>query len=374
MRLIQLMLIFISVSLFARSNYCIQVTTIYDFNKYDIPRDIKNILDNFDKARIDKRNGRLVLRVGDYREYNDGIDDLDRIQEIYYDAYLRKCDYIKSKVIYEKKSYKNVSLSDGYKMDGDYSSSYNKDDDDILYSEYDSLDSSHNTRKKESSHRRRDTKPHRESSVVQYSGQDRENYDLYRECQKCFAPIQEDYTPRKHQSRGKNRREIYNDDTDFDDADSYDYNEHIRDKEPREENQKEDGGFLSFLKKPKDVYSKEVEQEKKKKEGFFNYLRENKYEDDDIQEEQHKKKDEDSGFFGYIKKVKNKISSDDEYDKEIDSHSNDENGYDMYDDDVEKPHKQERRRPRFYNDDSQEDSRYATPNRNYKSRNEEDDY
>ncbi|MEA3228480.1 MAG: hypothetical protein U9P38_05330, partial [Campylobacterota bacterium] len=103
-----LMLSLLSSSLVADSKFCIQVTQADDFNKNNIKPAVARILKKFDKARIDMRSGRLVLRVGNYNRYAHALKDLKDIQESYFDAYIRRCDYIRSKVIYPKSSKRDI--------------------------------------------------------------------------------------------------------------------------------------------------------------------------------------------------------------------------------------------------------------------------
>ena len=96
------LLSFISNTLFADSKFCIQVTNANNFNPNHMKPAVSRILNNFEKARIDKRGGKLVLRVGNYNRYSYALKDLKDIQKMYSDAYIRRCDYRVSSVIYSK--------------------------------------------------------------------------------------------------------------------------------------------------------------------------------------------------------------------------------------------------------------------------------
>lgn len=336
MKIVWIALVFsvISSNVFARSHYCIQVTTLYNFDKYRIPRDIKSILNHYDKARVDKKNGRLVLRVGDYNEYEDAEDDLMKIQDTFYDAYIRKCDYRSSDVVYAKNSGRDISMSDGYQMQSSYALERLRDGDEDRYED------------ESVSHVRKN---------IRYKGQDRENYDLYMECQKCFIPIEESST--HHTSSSSRRKKSYEShsrshstepDDGFDGYDDYPMSDevdgmkhktidkardHYNSSKKHSEEDEESGGFLDFLKKPQYKHTKYPEEEMKKQEdkaGFFDYLKHNKYEDDDTSS-QHKNVKEESkskshNFFGYFKGDDSKDEYADEYDKEISG----DNVYDMY--------------------------------------------
>ena len=90
-------------SLFAKSNYCIQVAEIYRFDENNIAPYIQRVIDNFDKARIDKRGKHLILRVGDYKKYSSALKDLKKVKSHRFrDAFIRRCDYIESKIVYPK--------------------------------------------------------------------------------------------------------------------------------------------------------------------------------------------------------------------------------------------------------------------------------
>ena len=106
---IALLLFFIFNPLSANSKFCIQVTAAHGFTPNNMKPAVARILNNFDKARIDKRGGDLVLRVGDYSKYSYALKDLKDIQKMYSDAYIRRCNYIPSEAIYPK-NLKQTSL------------------------------------------------------------------------------------------------------------------------------------------------------------------------------------------------------------------------------------------------------------------------
>ncbi len=97
---------FLSNALLAGSKFCIQVTAAHNFTPNNMKPAVARILNHYDKARIDKRTGGLVLRVGNYDKYSYALKDLKDIQKMYSDAYIRRCNYIVSEIIYPKTDYK----------------------------------------------------------------------------------------------------------------------------------------------------------------------------------------------------------------------------------------------------------------------------
>lgn len=91
-------LLFISISAWA--NYCIQVVTLYNFKLSNAPENVMHILATYPDARIERRSSYEVLRVGDFASYSEAKTDLGTIRTGFSDAYIRKCDYDRSQVVY----------------------------------------------------------------------------------------------------------------------------------------------------------------------------------------------------------------------------------------------------------------------------------
>ncbi len=98
MKHIFFILFFSSIPAFA--NYCIQAVTLDRFNPNNISSRLSNILENFENARVEERGSYLVLRVGDFNSYSQALRDIGNVKRYYSDAYIRKCDFDLSRVIY----------------------------------------------------------------------------------------------------------------------------------------------------------------------------------------------------------------------------------------------------------------------------------
>jgi hypothetical protein len=55
---------------------------------------------SFNNVRVEKRGNYLVFRIGDYRSYNQAKYDLQEINHITKNAYIRKCDFLQDSAIY----------------------------------------------------------------------------------------------------------------------------------------------------------------------------------------------------------------------------------------------------------------------------------
>ncbi|SFV75673.1 hypothetical protein MNB_SM-3-1109 [hydrothermal vent metagenome] len=363
---ILILLLLMIVSVYARSNYCIQVTTLYDFDRHNLSSSVLNILRNFDKARIDRRGSKFVLRVGDYRSVHDADADLERIQDTYYDAYVRRCDYDPSRVVYA------INMPREYGDRGEEDSQY--DDGSYRDSGYDNYD--------DNSINNND---HKELKEIRYRGQDRSNYDLYQQCRRCFAPMELEASDNHPYTREVNRprkkaQDLYEDNGVYDDEVNYDdtpVKRHIV-KKAREaediaddnDDDKNGGGFFDFLKKPQYRKAHKKAQEEYDSESgdedkahFFDYLKKNKYEDDEYHDTKQKKQhqEDDDGFFGLFKEKKKPKNEDME----------DDYGDDLYEDTPPKKHIRPKRK-RSYDeyDDTQEEYH---PRKKRRRKPEEDD-
>ena len=160
----------------AQANYCVQVVTLDRFNPNRMKPRVKEVLRSFEDARIERRGSYLVLRVGDYPHYSEALRDIDKIQAIYNDAYIRKCDLDPQTIIYPNISQPAKSRAVGYKTSREELPRYQ-------------------SRRKESAPRYADTmtqKYRQPKPTAAYSDA------LWSDCQKCFAPIyleEEEETP-----------------------------------------------------------------------------------------------------------------------------------------------------------------------------------
>ncbi len=156
MKRIFYLLFLFSVPLLA--NYCIQAVTLDRFNPDRMSTRLSSVLGNFEDARVEERGSYLVLRVGDFNSYSQALSNIKSIKEYYSDAYIRKCDFDTSRVLYP-----------------DFSTS---------------------GKKRTITHTKRyvRAKPTKKPvETVKYEQPEPQNtYDsntLWQDCQKCFAPI-----------------------------------------------------------------------------------------------------------------------------------------------------------------------------------------
>ncbi len=86
------------------ANYCIQAVTLYRFDENRISSRQSDVLTNFNNSRVEERGSYLVLRVGDYSSYSQALEVINGVKKYYSDAYIRKCDFDTSRIIYPKYS------------------------------------------------------------------------------------------------------------------------------------------------------------------------------------------------------------------------------------------------------------------------------
>jgi len=105
-------LFFIFGFLSLEANYCIQVMSATKDGKNVIVRKAASSkYSPFDDIRVEKRGSYLVFRIGDYRNYQDAKDDLLRIHNISRDAFIRKCDFVRSSAVYIRESTKKTTIT-----------------------------------------------------------------------------------------------------------------------------------------------------------------------------------------------------------------------------------------------------------------------
>lgn len=85
------------------ANYCIQVLTTNLSEKSAVIGEARGSeFNQYQDVRVESRGRYLVFRVGDYKRYSDARRDVNAIKSFRRDAYVRKCDFIKSKALYIK--------------------------------------------------------------------------------------------------------------------------------------------------------------------------------------------------------------------------------------------------------------------------------
>jgi len=180
-----------SAALFARSNYCIQVAEVYHFDEYNIPSRMQSVIEDFDKARIDKRGRHYILRVGDYKSYSKAKKVLRKIKaRRFRDAFVRRCDYIKSKIAYPK-----IDQEENYKE-----SSYTpvkqalvqkapkKQPLPIIEKPIEKSVEGEISGQKDPFAAFEDT----QTNGYEYKGEQKYSYDFWKECKRCYAPLEDE--------------------------------------------------------------------------------------------------------------------------------------------------------------------------------------
>ena len=204
-------------SLSARSNYCIQVAEIYSFDENHIDPTVERIINNFDKARIDRRGRHLILRVGDYKGYSEALRDLSKLKTPKFpDAFIRRCDYIESKIVYPKHNKKREQ----YKVEEI------KQDDQLDFKEFPEIKEEKveiNTNKPEPKLEPKEEvievyetpKKPKESKEYKYNKNGNYSYDFWQECKKCYAPLEDEQNYKKVVKKDVVKKEIIEKDNFF---------------------------------------------------------------------------------------------------------------------------------------------------------------
>jgi len=83
------------------ATYCIQVVTLDTFDSQHMSSKLSNIFENFNDARVEERGSYLVLRIGEYNSYSQALSSIASVKSYYNDAYIRKCDIDQSRILYQ---------------------------------------------------------------------------------------------------------------------------------------------------------------------------------------------------------------------------------------------------------------------------------
>jgi hypothetical protein len=168
-----LLLLVVSSSLFAGAKHCIQVTTVLKYKEGEIRRPILNIIENYDKARIDKRGNSYVLRVGEYKNASSAKKDLRKIRRNFRDAFVRRCDYDPISAIYPPFE-DNMIEESTEEVVPDV-------EEEIIENQIEETTQDAPVVAKVA------TAP--ATQEFNYKKQEKYNYEFWRECKKCFAPM-----------------------------------------------------------------------------------------------------------------------------------------------------------------------------------------
>jgi len=95
------LIILLTLVITVNANYCIQVMTANLSNKRGVLAEAsRSVYRSFQDLRVERKGNYLVLRIGDYRRYNDSEEDLYNIRGIRRDAYVRTCDFNPQNALY----------------------------------------------------------------------------------------------------------------------------------------------------------------------------------------------------------------------------------------------------------------------------------
>ena len=102
MKILQIVFINLLLSsyLFSSDSYCIQLKSMVNVNTDNLSDSTKSVVENFDKARIEKRGKYYVFRVGEYSSSIEASKDFKNLNKTFKDAYVRRCDYDELTFIY----------------------------------------------------------------------------------------------------------------------------------------------------------------------------------------------------------------------------------------------------------------------------------
>jgi hypothetical protein len=157
----QFFLIFIFYAISLHAQHCIQVISGRDFEKNNLINEAKFLQDlQFSSVRIESRGKYLVLRFGQYTNYNSALHDLAITKKTYHDAYIRRCEIQNDKLVFPLQALKKASVT---KQEPNVRSVVQK-----------------NVEKKYSY-----------KHELNYNTQQRET-SLWSDCQKCFSPMYQD--------------------------------------------------------------------------------------------------------------------------------------------------------------------------------------
>ena len=169
-----LLLLVVSSSLFAGAKHCIQVTAVHKYKEGNIRKSVLDIINSYDKARIDKRGNRYVLRVGDYKDATSAKRDLRAIRREFSDAFVRRCDYDPIEAIYPPFEDSDVK-ENTQENNVDFSADIQEE---IVDNQ---IEEDNNNELK--------ALPRVAEESFKYKKQEKYNYEFWRECKKCFAPM-----------------------------------------------------------------------------------------------------------------------------------------------------------------------------------------
>ncbi len=257
-----ILLLTMSTYLFAGAKHCIQVTAVSKYKEGEIRSSILNIIENYDKARIDKRGRRHVLRVGDYKDASSAKKDLRKIRREFRDAFIRRCDYDPISAVYPPFEDKDEVVADVESSEKVDTKREEVDQTEVKNNNLEFTEVVDEAVKEE-------VAPKTVQESFKYKKQEKYNYEFWQECKKCFAPmdreINNDYSDEEladteskmittNEVIESETNDIYNDTKDESKQEvmvmKSQYNDEIVENKEIEEdkkNIKESSGFFSWL-------------------------------------------------------------------------------------------------------------------------------
>lgn len=259
------------------AEHCIQVTSVNRFNPEHINPRYMDIFDNFDKARIDKRGRRLVLRVGAYPNASSARRDLRRIRREFRGAFIRRCDYDPTKAVYPvfedrveekpmaKKQVQPEEEQPNINIPNKAVVNDVKDEVVMDVAQNDIEEVDNEPLASDQTDVTVDQKPIEQApqKPFKYKKQKKYNYQFWNECQKCFAPI-------SNEASGNYVEPKETDDNAMDDEDMN--NQDMAADENIDENQVVDTKDAIVEPTNKPLKRRDEEKTKKESKGWFSSL------------------------------------------------------------------------------------------------------
>lgn len=175
MNLIKLFLFLGIGFVYLEANYCVQVLSTPADTKDFIVNEAKSIsYEPFSNVRVEQRGSYYVLRVGDYKRYQDGQKDAYKIRRFKRDAFLRRCTLDPEKVIYsrDQRSFKENIIQDIQE--------------DITFEE-----PMQEEPIEKSTPSKKPIVHYKKATELRYP-QESKQTTVWEECKRCFAPVYED--------------------------------------------------------------------------------------------------------------------------------------------------------------------------------------
>ena len=85
---------------FLLASHCIQLLSMKSFNKNSIDEKVFNVINNYEKSRVEKRGNFYLLRVGDFASSKDAKKSYRKLKKFFKKAVIRKCDLSSENLVF----------------------------------------------------------------------------------------------------------------------------------------------------------------------------------------------------------------------------------------------------------------------------------